>query len=314
MASWLLKAFAQRSIAALPNPHFWNELLQERVMHSLKLTDERFDRSLSNCRNHLEQFRRYSATGRGSFSAFELGTGWFPVVPIGLFLSGAREVWTWDIAPLLSFKRLKLTMGRFLEFDRGQRLQACLPIVPERVAMLRELMMLFESPERLEPGQLLERIGIHYRVGNASRSGLAPETVDLIISDVVLEFFSPDELHEILREFRRIAASAAVMSHSIDLSDQYASFDTNITKLNFLRYTNWLWRLLNNPIIPLSRLRISDYRRAFSDSHFQIVDESSVRGDPAELARIPVAARFRDYSVDDLLVLYTQLTAVPAPI
>jgi hypothetical protein len=39
MASWLLKAFAQWSIAALPNPHFWNELLQERMMHSLKLTD-----------------------------------------------------------------------------------------------------------------------------------------------------------------------------------------------------------------------------------------------------------------------------------
>ena len=188
------------------------------------------------------------------------------------------------------------------------------PVIPARVAALRKVMTLFESSRRPRPGQLLEPIGIHYRVGNASRSGLAPETVDLIISDVVLEFFSPDELHEILREFRRIAASAAVMSHSIDLSDQYASFDINITKLNFLRYTNWLWRLINNPIIPLSRLRIGDYRRAFSDSHFQIVDDSSVRGDPAELARIPVAARFRDYSVDDLLVLYTQLTAVPAPI
>jgi Methyltransferase domain len=312
MASWLLKAFAQRSIAALPNPHFWNELLQERVMHSLELTDERFDRSLTNCRNHLEQFRRYSATGRGSFSAFELGTGWFPVVPIGLFLSGAREVWTWDIAPLLKFNRLKLTMGRFLEFDQGQRLQAYLPVVPESAAMLRELMMLFESPERLEPVQLLERIGIHYRVGNASRSGLAPETVDLIISDVVLEHLSLDVLYDIFREFRRIAAPNAVMSHSIGLGDQYASFDSSITQFNFLRFSDWLWRLLNNPIIPLNRLRISDYRRAIRDSRFQIVHESNIRGDPTELARTPVAARFRDYDVDDLLVLYTELTAIPA--
>src|SRR6516165_9970624 len=117
MASWLLKAFVQRSIAALPNPHYWNELLQERVTHTLELTDGRFDCSLSNCRNHLEQFRRYGSTARGNFSAFELGTGWFAVVPIGLFLSGAREVWTWDIAPLLKLNRLKLTIVRFLELD-----------------------------------------------------------------------------------------------------------------------------------------------------------------------------------------------------
>src|SRR5882724_258047 len=62
MASWLVKAIAQRSIGALPNPHYWNELLQERVAHSLELTDERFDCSLRNCRNHLEQFRRYGST------------------------------------------------------------------------------------------------------------------------------------------------------------------------------------------------------------------------------------------------------------
>jgi SAM-dependent methyltransferase len=312
MASWLLKAFVQRGIAALPKPHFWNELLQERVTHSLELTDERFNRSLSNCRIHLERFRRYGRAGEASFSAFELGTGWFPVVPIGLFVSGAREVWTWDIAPLLKFSRLKLTIDRFIELDQGQRLQDHLSIVPERVAALRKVMTLLESPQRLKPVQLLERIGIHYRVGNACRSGLPPETVDLIVSDVVLEFFSIDELNEILGEFRRIIAPAGVMSHSIDLSDQYASFDAHITKFNFLRYSDWAWGLFNNPIIPLSRLRISDYRRAFSDNRFHIVDESSVRGDSAELARIPVAARFRDYTVDDLLVLFTWLAAVPA--
>jgi methyltransferase family protein len=312
MASWLLKALVQRSIAALPNPRYWNELLQERVTRSLELTDERFDGSLNNCTNHWKQFQRYGSTGRDSFSAFELGTGWFPVVPIGLFLCGAREVWTWDVAPLLKLDRLKLTIGRFLELDQRQRLQDHLPVLPERVAALREVMTFFESSRRREPVQLLERIGIHYRVGNASRSGLASEAVDLIVSDVTLEYVSPAELYEILREFRRIAAPGAVMSHSIDLSDQYASFDPSITKFNFLRYSDSFWRRLSNPIISLSRLRISDYRRAFSDSHFQIVHEFSLRGDPTELARTPVATRFHDYDIDDLLVLHTQLVSVPA--
>jgi hypothetical protein len=60
-----------------------------------------------------------------------------------------------------------------------------------------------------------------------------------------------------------------------------------------LHFSDRAWRWLNNPIIPLNRLRLSDYRRAFSEGGFQIVDETSQRGGPTELARMPLAARFR---------------------
>jgi len=312
MASWLVKALVQRGIGALPNPHYWNELLQDRVTHSLDLTKERFEVSLGNCRNHLEQLQRYGSTATsGSFSAFELGTGWFPTVPIGLFLCGAREVWTWDIAPLLRRDRLKLTIRRFLELEQEQGGRVHFHALPERLTRLREVMALCESPEGLGAAELLERLGIYYRIGNASRSDLPPQSVDLIVSDVVLEYLSPEELFEILQEFRRIAAPDAVMSHTIGLGDQYASYESGITQFNFLRFPDWAWRCLNNPIIPLNRLRISDYRRFFSESGFQVVDETSQRGDPAELARTPLAARFRGYSIEDLLVIYTWLVAIP---
>jgi hypothetical protein len=312
MGSWLVKALVQRGIGALPNPHYWNELFQDRVTHSLDLTKERFEASLRNCRNHMEQLQRCGSTAtNGSFSAFELGTGWFPTVPIGLFLCGAREVWTWDIAPLLRRDRLKHTIRRFLELEQGQGLGGHFHALPERLTRLREVMALCESPEGLEPAELLERLGIYYRIGNASRSGLPPQSVDLIVSDVVFEYLSPEELFEILKEFRRIAAPGAVMSHTISLDDQYAAYDSAITQFNFLRFSDWAWRWLNNPIIPLNRLRISDYRRAFSESGFQVVDETSQRGDPAELARTPLAARFRGYSIEDLLVIYTWLVAIP---
>src|SRR5882762_3400246 len=306
MASWLVKALVQRGIGALPNPHYWNELLQDRVTHSLDLTKERFEVSLGNCRNHLEQLQRYGSTATsGSFSAFELGTGWFPTVPIGLFLCGAREVWTWDIVPFLRRERLKLTIRRFLELEHV--LRGHFHALPERLTRLREVMALCESPEGLGPAELLERLGIYYRIGNASRSDLPPQSVDLIVSDVVLEYLSPEELFEILLEFRRIAVPDAVMSHTIGLGDQYASYESGITQFNFLRFPDWAWRCLNNPVIPLNRLRVSDYRRVFSESGFQVVDETSQRGDPAELARTPLAARFRGYSIEDLLVIYTWL-------
>jgi hypothetical protein len=101
------------------------------------------------------------------------------------------------------------------------------------------------------------------------------------------------------------------MSHTIGLGDQYAAYDSRITQFNFLRFSDRLWHWLNNPIIPLNRLRINDYRQAFSESGFQVVDEISQRGDPAELARTPLAARFRASSIEDLLVFHTWLVAVP---
>ncbi len=314
MGSWLVKAFVQRAIGELPHRHYWNGLLQNRVMHSLDLTKERFMASLRNCQNHVEQLRRSGLIAtRDGFCAFELGTGWFPTVPIGLFLCGARQVWTWDIAPLLKCDCLIPTIRRFLELEQQQALQPLLDVLPERLARLRQVMASCDTSDLVKPPELLEQLGIHYRIGNASRSGLPQQSVDLIVSDVVFEYLSPNELFEILQEFRRIAAPHAVMSHTISLDDQYAAYDRSITPFNFLRFPDWAWRCLNNPIIPLNRLRISDYRRALHDSGFQIVHESSQRGDPVDLARTPLASRFRSYSIEDLLVIYTWLVAIPQP-
>jgi hypothetical protein len=314
MASWLAKAIVQRGIATLPNPHYWNELLQERVTHSLDLTDEVFTHGLRNCQKYLERLRHYGSAAQNGLYVFELGTGWFPVVPLGLFLCGAQEIWTWDIVQHLKLARLKLTLRRFLELEQIQKLRDYITPDPVRLALLHELIKICDLPQSANPAELLDPFGIHYRIGNAGQSGLPEQSVNLFVSNVVFEYLSPDQLSEILREFRRIATPGAVMSHSIDLRDQYASFDNRITFFNFLRFSDQHWRWLNNPIIPLNRLRISDYRRAFTESGFQIVEEISQRGDPSELAGIPLAERFRGYPVEDLLVMYTDLVAIPARI
>jgi hypothetical protein len=311
MASWLVKAMVQRGIGALPYPHFWNGLLQNWVTRSTRLSNEIFLENLRNCGIHLANFQRCGSTPAGSFSAFELGTGWFPVVPIGLFLCGAREVWAWDIAPLLKIDRLKEVIARFLELEERQLLKSYLDRLPDRLDLLKEVMTRCDSPQRHKPAQLLEQMNIYYRLGNAARSGLRPNSINLIVSDVVFQYLSAEELFEILLEFRRIAAPEAVMSHSIALDDQYSGSDPRITQFNFLRFSDRIWRWVNNPIIPLNRLRISDYRRLFSESGFQIVEETSRRGDPAELARIPLAERFREYPLEDLLVTYTRLVTTP---
>ena len=201
-------------------------------------------------------------------------------------------------------------IDRFLTLEEEGALKNDLSALPDRLALLREVRTRCNSGEKCQLAELLKRLNIHYQIRNAAQSGLPPQSVDLIVSDVVLEYISLERLSEIFHEFRRIAAAEAVMSHSISLDDQYSHFDRRISQFNFLRFSDRLWSWLNNPIIPLNRLRISDYRRLFNETGFQIVDEMSRRGDPAELARVPLAERFRGYPIDDLLVTYTRLAAV----
>jgi hypothetical protein len=128
--------------------------------------------------------------------------------------------------------------------------------LPERLSRWREVLALCEQPEGLGSAELLERLGIHYWIGSASRSGLPPQSVHLIVSDVVFECLWPEELFDILQEFRRIASPDAVMRHTISLDDQYAAYDSELTQFNLLHFSNRAWRWLNNPIVPLNRLRV----------------------------------------------------------
>lgn len=313
MGSWVVKALAQRAIGALPNPHAWNELFQQWVTHSLELTSERFERSLANCIGHLEQLERFGSSSRNAgFTALELGTGSYPTVALGLFLAGADRIWTWDIAPLVKPARLAKAVQKFVDLDPsafGGRFHAH----PDRLERLREVLSLCSAEQHNDTRQLLGPLGIQLCVGDASKSGLPAATVDLIVSDVVLEYLSWSELLAVFREFNRVGSSTMVMSHTISLDDQYAYYDGSITKFNFLRFSDRTWRLVNNPLIPLNRLRINDYRTALTESGFSIVCENNTNGDAADLDRTPLASRFRCYAVDDLIVIFTWLVATRRP-
>ena len=310
MPSWLLKAVTQRLIGALPNPHFWNGLLQTRITGSIRLAS----RSIRGEAGRVPKAARYLRALRQAtpcdFTALELGTGWFPVVPIGLFLCGASQVWTWDITEHLRLDRVRFVLESFLRLDAASALRRHLPDVrPERFNKLREVAA---DRSLTTPARLLERLSIEYRIGDATHSGIAPGSVDLVTSSAVLEVLPIEALTPLFGEFLRVAATEAVMSHRIVMSDYYASFDCHITPLNFLKFSDRTWRWLNNPIVPFNRLRITDYRRVLRDVGFKIIDETVVdRCDASMLAKINLAPRFRCYPEEDLLVLQAWVAATP---
>ena len=86
-------------------------------------------------------------------------------------------------------------------------------------------------------------------------------------------------------------------------------FDRSLTPFNFLRYADPAWRRYDNPIIPQNRLRISDYRRLVRAGGFNITQEVNRRGSAADLSQVPLATHFQKYDREDLLVIYSRLTA-----
>lgn len=310
MRRWILKTMLQRAISWLPQSYRWNGLFQRYITKGLDLTPARFDAKLTACQQHLDNlfaFRPHSSSG---FTVVEFGTGWFPIVPIGLFLCGASQIRTYDIAPLLTSFTLRQTLQRFREYERNGRLAQTLPwILPERLASFLDVASKYDHGA---PALALAEMGIRAIVNDFTRDQIKPGSTDFVFSTVSLEHLRRQQLTAVLYEFRRICSGDAVMSHYIGLADQFASFDTGISPFNFLQYSERVWRVLDNPVIPQGRLRISDYRLALKECGFRIVRENTTSGSIEELRRVRLAPEFRAYAEEDLLVLYAWLVAQPA--
>ena len=276
---------------------------------SLTFSREAFEGRLHHCRIHINNFLAAQPVPPETFTALELGTGWFPTIAIGLYLCGAGKTWIIDIDPLLRSSRIQQVVQFFCEYDDRNELQKFLPRVRrDRLDHLRKSLPFVqkESPE-----QFLQRLDIHPMVRDAQVTGLPEQSVDLIFSTGVLEYIPRPVLQGILAEFKRISSKRSIMSHWIIVVDQFAWFDRSITPFNYLKYSNRQWRYLDSPLISQSRLRICDFREMFKKAGFEILSEENESGHPSDLDKIRLASEFQGYSRDDLLVLKSWMVTRP---
>jgi len=311
MPHWLIKSAAQRVISWLPNSQWWNEQFQRHVTRSLEHDVESFEMRVRLAERYVAAWSSANPGRSGPFTALELGTGWFPVVPICLWLCGVDKVWTYDIVPLTDRDRLAATFGRFVEWRDRNALSHLLPSA--MTARVSQLAALSERAKSEDPVALLGSMGIHVRVQDARHTDLAPASVDVFTSSAVLEYIPRPAIAGLFAEFRRVARAGAVSSHYINLADQYHYFDRSISPLNFLRFSEGQWRIFNSPLTPLNRLRHSDYQALLRDGGWRIIADEPDRGTAADLDRVPLAEAFRRYEQQDLLVLTVFISAQLEP-
>lgn len=309
LRKWMIKALIQRGMGALPFGHKLNELFQRYITGGLELSLNGFRIKLDQCSRHLSFYRSLSSKPKEDFAVLELGTGWFPVLPLGLYLAGAGRIVSYDITPLLSPHTLRQVVQYFCQLqDSGELVQAFPSLKPERMKPLRDYLAQSSPPG---PKEFLRQLNIELIIGDARATGLPAGSIDLACSCTVLEHIVYEDLVRLFREFKRLSTPASVMSHFIGLEDQYATFDPSISRFNFLQYTDKQFRRWNNNIIPQTRLRMADHRRAFADGGYEILREENTRGELRDLRRIKLAPEFQHHPVEDLLVTYSWLAGRP---
>ena len=305
MAKWILKAVVQKGISFLPFGQHVNFFFQKYVTRGVNLSDEYFEGRLEHCRRHYEAFRSHSSVK--DFSHVEVGTGWYPVVPTGMFLYGAGSITTVDINRYSNEKYTHATLRKFREYHDNGKLKKFLPgILEERLNIL--------LAEATQPSfdyyATLEKHHIVYLVMDARRLFLTDNSIDLVTSNNTFEHVYADVLVGILQEFKRLCKKGGVMSHAIDMSDHFQHMDSNITIYNFLKYSEAQWKWINNSIQPMNRMRIYDFREIYRQLSIPITAEINRETNMVEFNKVKLDKQFSGHSAAENAMSHTQLVSL----
>ena len=90
MKKWIQKAIVQKTISYLPASQKINYFFQKYITKGIYLKDIYFYDRLNHARAHIKSYQEYSNNNMPNIS-LEIGSGWYPVVPISFFLfEGSR--------------------------------------------------------------------------------------------------------------------------------------------------------------------------------------------------------------------------------
>ena len=252
--------------------------------------------------HHLRTFSELGGAERltPGFRVLELGSGWHPLVPLAMVTAGAGEVLMCDLEDLSDEELLAASIDHVIASADSGELAEHLPVVlADRVDMLRDARSSLASTGR---DATLGELGLVLCPGDVRR--LAPDAPpDLFVSNTVLEHIDPPVLVGILEAFSAMSVPGSVMSHLIDTCDHYLYVDDSISAYNFLRFSERQWRLIDNGLQPMNRLRIPQFRELYEAAGVPVTREQRLTGEPGDLRGVPLAPPFDTMDPADVACL-----------
>jgi hypothetical protein len=293
--NWRIKGLVQKTLSVAPGGRKVNDVLQ-LTLGALRNFEANVDQKVRAdwCvfASHMAELGRPIQ----DLEYLEVGTGWYPTLPVCYFLAGARRVRTFDIHRQL---REDWTRRMFL------RLKHHLPAIAESAAIpLSQVESRYASlagAANLE--QLLRKARIDYNApGDAAETGLPESSVDVVFSNSVMEHVPPAAIGCILDESRRVLRPGGLSMHSANCGDHYAYFDRRITAINYLTYSSERWHFWDSSLLYQNRLRPRDFVGLAERSGLK-VEMVKFRPRPELLAALPnmrIAAEFAQYPPEQL--------------
>jgi len=303
MKIWIIKAIVQKMISYLPWKHSVNYFFQKYITRGVQLTDAYFEDKLMHAFNHIEYYKMH--VGIPGFKVLELGSGWYPVIPIYFYLNGASEIISIDIAQHITKKNLEKTIKKFLEYLSKIEFQDIfLHIDENRKANLQYVL---NENKTLSADEIMLKLNMDFQIQDARKSHFESNYFELITSNNTFEHIYEKILVDILIEFKRILHPNGIMSHFIDMSDHFAHLDSNISIYNFLQFSEKQWKRIDNTIQPQNRLRINQYKDILKEASLAILEEINRPGDMEIVKKMKLANPFSKFSCADVAVSHSHI-------
>lgn len=306
---WTTKALIQRTLSRTPaggTVYFWGQKWFGGYRHFT--IDQKVQQGMVLAESLFQSGQTFS--GRRTV---EIGCGWTPVVPLLFWMYGQEECHTYDVSRLLRRSLMLETVrqiGEFHGLDRDLPDGEHRERLRKRAAILADLARL-----RAATGDILARCSIVYHAPHdASATGLANGSIDVVYSNTVLEHIPEEALAGLFAEAHRVLRPGGHMLHLIDLSDHFSHGDPTISSINFLRFSEASFSKYNTTFLYQNRLRSHQWRRIFEDSGFEIRVWQEIRdaGIRSLLPRFPLDRAFAHLSEEELCIGSIRVVATRA--
>ncbi len=212
-------------------------------------------------------------------TVLEIGTGWFPTIPVLQCLQGAKHVYMSDLNVHLD----DVSFAATLAFLRG----------------------VFPEDERLRAIRSRSDLPLTY-LAPFDVNVLADGSIDLVTSRTVLEHIPPDVLVQLLKALRPKLSPRGRMVHLVDHSDHLEHSDKSISKINFLTWPErkhaWVNRLTREGE---NRLRHHEYPALFAEAGYRVtLEQDKVHEPTRRLAKsLPLQPHYAAMTAEQLATM-----------
>jgi SAM-dependent methyltransferase len=241
-------------------------------------------------------------------TVLEIGSGWQAIIPVLFSLSGAARVYLTDVNRLCVPGSFQAALESVRKHKRNilSRLEISGRTFDEALA--------WNPATPLEEG--FARLRLIYLAPCDCRSlPLQDGSLDAVISRAVLEHIPPAVIATILAESYRLLRHRGAACHIIDNSDHWQHQDKNISKINFLKFSDsrFHWTCLNS-LNYQNRLRHPEYIAMLRRAGFKVIreDRQVDAGALKALEVLALAPRFREFTPEDLAAVSSSVLAQKA--